>query len=241
MYFVLNFTYMRKQFLILLLPLIFSFKFISAQVTMSDSLRHLRDSTLHVKDSSYLAMFKSDSAKLEKDFIDKAKWEKIEAKTIYPLLKGSKNSGVIPVKDPTEIPDPNIEYKILFEVTGNNPDSAAKEINYGLDEVARVINLHIASGIPLKKITPVIVVHAAALNALKCNDAYQTKYKIDNPNIKLINDLKKIGAKFIACGQAMEFFEVKKEELLPDIKISLTAQTILTAYQLKGYVWHPVW
>jgi intracellular sulfur oxidation DsrE/DsrF family protein len=231
---------MRKQFLILLLTCI-SFHFISAQVVMSDSLRHLRDSTLRVKDSTYLATFKSDSAKLEKDFIDKAKWEKIEAKTIYPLLKGSKNSGIIPVKDPTEIPDPNIDYKILFEVTGNNPDSSAKDINFGLDEVARVINLHVASGVPLKKIMPVIVVHAAALNALKNNDAYQKKYKMDNPNIKLINDLRKIGAKFIACGQAMEFFEVKKEELLPDIKISLTAQTVLTAYQLKGYVWHPVW
>jgi predicted peroxiredoxin len=69
-------------------------------------------------------------------------------------------------------------------------------------------------------------VHAAALNAIKNNEAYQKKYKVDNPNIKLINDLKNIGAKFIACGQAMEFFEVKKEELLQDIKISLTAQTV---------------
>lgn len=64
---------------------------------------------------------------------------------------------------------------------------------------------------------------------------------MDNPSIKLIDDLKKIGATFIVCGQAMEFLEVKKEEFLPEIKISLTAQTVLTHYQLKGYVWHPVW
>ena len=112
-------------------------------------------------------MFKADSIKIEKEFTDKAKWEKIQSKAIYPLLKGTKNSGVIPVKDPTEIPDPNIDYKILFELTCNNPDSTAKEINYGLDEIARVINLHVASGIPIKKIIPVIVVHAAALNAIK--------------------------------------------------------------------------
>ncbi|MES1218221.1 MAG: DsrE family protein [Bacteroidota bacterium] len=231
---------MRKQLFILLFTCI-SFQLVSAQTTMSDSLLHLRDSTLRAKDSSYRAMFQTDSIKVEKEFADKAKWERVEAKAQYPLLKGSKNSGVIPVKDINEIPDPNIDYKILFELTGNNPDSTAKEVNAGLDEIARVINLHIASGIPAKRILPVIVVHAAALHVLKNNEAYQKKYKLDNPNIKLIDDLKKIGAKFIACGQAMEFFEIKKEEFLPDIKISLTAQTVLTHYQLKGYVWHPLW
>jgi len=57
----------------------------------------------------------------------------------------------------------------------------------------------------------------------------------------LISDLEKIGAKFIACGQAMEFFEVKREELLPEVKISLTAQTVITQYQLKGFVLHQLW
>ncbi len=211
-----------------------SFLFAAAQATMSDSLSHAKDSTLH-------ALIHADSLKVEKEFAEKDKWDKIYARAEYPLLKGSKNSGIIPVKDPTEIPDPNMDYKLLFEVTGNNPDSAAKEINFGLDEVARVINLHVASGIPAKRIIPVIVVHAAALNALKNNEAYQKKYKMDNPSIKLIEDLKKMGAKFIACGQAMEFFEVKKEEFVPGIQISLTAQTVVSSYQLKGYIWHPVW
>ncbi len=224
---------MTKQFFILLFVCT-SFYFADGQAAMSDSLRLAKDSTLR-------AMIHADSIKVDKDFAEKAKWEKIYAKAEYPLLKGGKNSGIVPVKDPAEIPDPNMDYKILFELTANNPDTAMKEINLGLDEIARVINLHVASGIPVKRILPVIVVHAAALNALKNNEAYQKKYKMDNPSIKLIGDLEKIGAKFIACGQAMEFFEVKKEELLPNIKVSLTAQTAITQYQLKGYVWHPLW
>jgi intracellular sulfur oxidation DsrE/DsrF family protein len=201
---------------------------------MSDSLSHARDSTLR-------AMFRNDSIKVSKEFSEKAKWDKLASISVFPLLKGGKYSGALPVNDPTEIPDPNMDYKILFELTANNPDSTIKEINGGLDEIARVINLHVASGIPAKRIFPVIVVHASALNAIKNNEAFKKKYKIDNPNIKLINDLEKIGARFIACGQAMEFFEVKREELLPEIKISLTAQTVITMYQLKGYVWHPLW
>jgi hypothetical protein len=34
----------------------------------------------------------------------------------------------------------------------------------------------------------------------------------------------------------MFFFEVDKEALLPMFKVSLTAQTILSSYQMKGYV-----
>jgi predicted peroxiredoxin len=224
---------MRKQLFILLFACI-SFHFASSQATITDSLRIKKDSTLR-------SMIHEDSLKVEKEFAEKEKWNRFNAKAEFPLLKGGKESGIIPIKDVTEIPDPNINYKLLFELTGNNPDSMAKEINFGLNEIARVINLHFAAGIPAKRIIPVIVVHAGAVNAIRNNEAYQKKYKTDNPNIKLIDDLKKIGAKFIICGQAMEFFETKKEDLLPDIKISLTAQTVVSYYQLKGFIWHPVW
>lgn len=206
-----------------------------AQTTNVDSLRNAK------RDSTLRAMIAADSIKVMKEYEMKEKEDKMEARMIYPFIKGGKGSGVLPVSDPTEITDPNIDYKILFELTGNNPDSIIKEVNGGLDEIARVINLHVASGVPAKRIFPVIVVHAGALHALKNNEAFQKKYKIDNPSIKLINDLKNMGGKFIVCGQAMQFLDIKKEELLPDIKIALTAQTALSQYQLKGYVWHPVW
>lgn len=45
-----------------------------------------------------------------------------------------------------------------------------------------------------------------------------------------------MGAKFIACGQALAFFEVERESLLPVVKVSLTAQTVISGYQVKGYV-----
>ena len=199
-----------------------------------------KDSTLSAlkikRDSTYQAMMHDDTVKVNKEFKEKMKWDKLKAEAIYPVINAGEFSGVIPVKDPTEMPDPNMEYKLLFELTDNNPDSIIKEINSGLVEVARKINLHVASGVPLKKIIPVIVVHGGALNALTTNAYYKDKYKVDNPNIKLIGELKAVGAKFIACGQAMAFLDLKKESLLPDVRISLTAQTALSNYQLKGYV-----
>ena len=222
---------MGKSFLVIILSFA-SLAGFSQTFNLDSSLNALRfqkDSTLH-------ALIHTDSVKTEKEFTEKVKWAKIKAISVYPLLNGGENSGVVPVSNPTEIPDPKLEYKLLFEITANNPDSIAKEINGGLAEVAMVINLHIASGVPLKKITPVIVVHAGALVAITTNKYYNEKFKMDNPNLKLINDLKNIGSRFIACGQAMAFFGVKKEELLPLVNISLTAQTVLSSYQLKGFV-----
>ncbi|MFI5252983.1 MAG: DsrE family protein [Bacteroidota bacterium] len=183
---------------------------------------------------------KKESLARAKSIEDSLKMAKLFAIEQFPYIKGSKWSGVIPVADPTEIPDPNRDYKLLFEFTANNPDSLAREINSGLDEVARVLNLHVASGIPAKKLIPVIVVQGPGLDALTTNEHYKKKHSTDNPNLKIIHDLVGAGAKFIACGQAMAFFELTKEDLLPEIKISLTAQTVFSNYQLQGFILYSI-
>ena len=188
------------------------------------------------KDSTLRAAIHADSVRIDKQFMETEKWDRLSASALHPVLNVGEFSGVIPVKDPTEIPDPNLDYKFLFELTSLNPDSAAKDVDYGLTEVARVINLHVASGIPLKKISVVIVVHGPALKAFGTNAYYNEQFKMDNPNIKVVEELKKLGTKFIACGQAMAFLEVKRENLLPDVKVSITAQTVISSYQLKGYL-----
>ena len=181
-----------------------------------------------------------DSLARAKQVADSLRIEKLLAVGQYPFLKGGKWSGVIPVADPTEIPDPNREYKLLFELTAKNSDSLAKEINAGLDEVARILNLHVASGIPAKNIIPVIAIHGPGIEALVNDQSYKKKHSIDNPNIRLVHDLENIGAKFIACGQAMAFFDVKREELLPEIKVTYSVQTVLSNYQLQGFVLYPI-
>ncbi len=192
------------------------------------------------KDSLAQAKFSADSLKTAKHLADSLKMARLMAIAQYPYVKGSKWSGVIPVADPTEVPDPNKDYKLLFELEEKNPDSLAKDINSGLDEVARVLNLHVASGIPAKRIIPVVVMAGPVLEAVMTNERYKKKHSIDNPNLKIIEDLKNVGTKFIACGQAMAFRELKKEDLLPGIKITLTAQTVLSNYQLQGYVLYSI-
>ncbi|MGZ3851616.1 MAG: DsrE family protein [Flavisolibacter sp.] len=178
---------------------------------------------------------------LTKEQKDSIRMAELFSKASYPLIKSSKWSGVLPVTEVSEKPDPSLQYKLLMEDVIPIKDSAgAKEISEGLAEIARIMNLHIASGIPKKNLHVIALVHGQALYALYTNEVYQKKYGINNPNIELINELMKNGVKFIACGQAMNFFEVKKQEMVPNIGISLTAQTVLSNYQLKGFVLYPI-
>lgn len=179
---------------------------------------------------------RKDSLKHAKAVRDSIKWEKLFAVAQYPYVKGSKWSGVIPVADPAETPDVTQDYKLLFDISEKNPDSTAKEINLSLDDVARILNLHFTSGIPPKQIIPVVVIHGPGLDAVMTNECYRKKHGIDNPNIKLVHDLMDVGAKFIICGQAMAFRELTKADMMPEMRVTLTAQTVLSSYQLHGYV-----
>src|SRR5665647_2561829 len=167
---------------------------------------------------------------------DSMKLAKLESIAYYPLINAGPWSGVLPVEGVDEIPDPKREYKLLFEFTLVFKDTTHAKLNPGLVEIARVLNLHVASGIPISHIHPLIVVHGPSLFSIENNETFKAKFKKDNPNNQLIQDLMKNGAKFIACGQAMNFLDVKKEELYPGVKVSLTAQTVLSNYIGQGYV-----
>src|ERR1700722_7205050 len=119
------------------------------------------------EDSTLRAAIHADSVRIKKEFAFKIKIAKVQPLLIYPVINAGQFSGIVPVADRTEIPDTSMEYKLLFEITAGNPDSTVKEINSGLVEVARVINLHVASGIPLKKIHVVIVMHGGRIKIVK--------------------------------------------------------------------------
>lgn len=167
---------------------------------------------------------------------EEARFAKMASLAYFPLINAGVFSGVLPVSGIDEIPDPKKEYKLLFEFTINPKDSTHSQVNSGLVEISRIINLHVASGIPIANIHPVVVVHGPSLLSIRKNEVFQKSFQKNNPNSKVIDDLMKNGVKVIACGQAMNFFNVKKEELYAGVKVSLTAQTVLSNYISQGYV-----
>jgi intracellular sulfur oxidation DsrE/DsrF family protein len=156
-------------------------------------------------------------------------------RTTFPAIKAVSWAGVVPVEHIDEIPDPNMHYNMLFEITAFDT-ATKKEINWQLGTVARQLNLHEANGIPRKNIGAVVVVHADALYSLLSNEKYNRRYGVDNPNIALIKELQNYGVKMIVCGQAMTYWRLEMQDLVPGVKQALTAQTVLSSYRLKNYV-----
>jgi len=162
------------------------------------------------------------------------------AKLMFPAVKNLW-SGVVVVDGIDELPDPNLEYNMVFDFTAiptvgeNKYKMDSTEVNWGLTDIGRIYNLHVAAGVPQEKIHFVVAVHAFAARSFLKNEEYKKRFKIDNPNLAIIDELDKIGVKFLVCGQSLNWMGDKKEMLLPQAKVSLTAQTTLSSYQLKGY------
>jgi hypothetical protein len=50
-----------------------------------------------------------------------------------------------------------------------------------------------------------VVLYGTALKSILTNDAYRSRYKIDNPNLELIGRLRDAGVDLYICGQSMTF------------------------------------
>jgi hypothetical protein len=76
--------------------------------------------------------------------------------------------------------------------------------NEGLEEIARILNLHAASGILPKKPKGC---RDSPLWRLFINfEQYRISKKFNsNPNASLIDQMQKVGVQFILCGQTMVF------------------------------------
>lgn len=150
---------------------------------------------------------------------------------INPVIKNF--GGIYPIPHATVKADSNEAYKIIIDVvTGaENPT----DIAWGLNNVARMLNLHAVSGANMNKMEVVVAVHGSATFAILNNETFRKRYKVDNPNIPLIKELKEAGVTLTVCGQSMQSRGVKANELSEKIEIATSMLTTVTTYQLKGY------
>jgi len=161
---------------------------------------------------------------------------KQDSSLVFPLIRGSRECGVLPVKDVDFIIDPRQDYKVMLDVTVWSKDSlAAYKMNPGLEEIGRELNLHLYAGVPLTRISMAAAFHGMALRSLLTNEAYRKLNKTDNPNIALVEELQKAGVTLIACGQALSRRGFEKKDLLPGVRLAVSAKTTSSYFQSRGY------
>jgi len=58
---------------------------------------------------------------------------------------------------------------------------------------------------------------------------------VNNPNLKLYEELNAAGVKMFVCGQSLIARKIDRTKMVPEVKIATSMLTTLTTYQLKGY------
>ncbi|MGO2013063.1 MAG: DsrE family protein [Pseudoalteromonas sp.] len=132
--------------------------------------------------------------------------------------------------------DKQTKFKVAFDV-GGGAEKGAKN-NY-IDSLARFINLHVAHGVKLENIQLALVVHGGASVDVLENSFYKKRFGMDNKNQSLINQLLENNTVIYVCGQSATHMKVAPEELIPGVKMSLSAMTAHAQLQQQGYTLNP--
>jgi intracellular sulfur oxidation DsrE/DsrF family protein len=145
-----------------------------------------------------------------------------------------KNYGkVYTVDNPDLLLKTDTEYKVVFDIfTDNSNDDG---VNPLLNAVARYLNMHSQQGVLLKNMKVVVILHGAATKYTITDLAFKNKFKKENPNSELLQELKKANVELYVCGQSYVANGFKVENKSSNIKLALSALTALVHYQSEGY------
>ena|SRR5688572_21227757 len=132
-------------------------------------------------------------------------------------------------------PDPSTQYKIIFEASVEPFDSSM--VYPPLEHLARMYNLHVYGGVPQKNLDVVLAIGSYAIPVTMQNEAYRKRYGIDNPNIKILEQLKAAGIKLNGCAQSTLKYGIDPNDVNPDFTIIFSRFTTVSSYQLKGYAY----
>lgn len=130
----------------------------------------------------------------------------------------------------------NAKYSISFDVS---KQAEVGELNRQFVSSARFLNMHVANGVDPKDIKLAIVIHGKAVLDVTRQEFYEDKTVADNVNAGLIAKLIDNGVEVFVCGQSAAFQGVKTSDLLPGVKMSLSAMTAHARLQQSGYTYNP--
>jgi intracellular sulfur oxidation DsrE/DsrF family protein len=149
--------------------------------------------------------------------------------TDYGAVVSLPQTGMQPSKD--------IDYKVVFNVTMGGE---GEKVNPGLERVARAVNIFTSAGVPASHLHFIAVVHGPATPSVLDHEHYKQKFNVDNPNLKLINQLTKAGVKVVVCGQALAHNKFPHDWVNREVEVTLSAISDVIILEQQGYVLFPV-
>ncbi|OYY89914.1 MAG: hypothetical protein B7Y45_10155 [Sphingomonas sp. 28-66-16] len=129
----------------------------------------------------------------------------------------------------------------VFHVAFNVSEKAKPgELSRAIESAARFINMHVEAGVPLANIHVAIVVHGpASTDLLKAGPYAQRNNGAANGSAAAIAALTAHGVDIWLCGQSAAAASIAKADVLPGVKMALSAMTALALLQQQGYSINP--
>jgi intracellular sulfur oxidation DsrE/DsrF family protein len=155
------------------------------------------------------------------------------AKLVYPVIRNV--GGVIPLPNAAE--QPRKGAKVVFDITA---DAKPADLNKGLERVARLLNLYGSAGMKASDVKIALVMHGEATKSVLASEIYKSKFGTDkNPNLAVIDELRKAGVEVFVCGQALAYKGFEEFEVSEGVKIASAALTVVINRQASGYSYVP--
>ena len=148
-----------------------------------------------------------------------------------PIIEGYGPTYPIPERD-VALPE-GFTYRAVFDLAKYPGETS--DLNPYLVSAARFLNMHARNGVPAENMDLAVVVHGAAVKNLLSDEAYEARFKTENPNLELLNKLNHAGVRIYVCGQSLSFGGVDRSELAEPAQVALSAMTMLTVLQSEGY------
>lgn len=137
------------------------------------------------------------------------------------------------IEDADFAPNSETVLKAIFDIDYKPKDPLAS--NSLISSLHRYLNMHVRNGVKESNISLAFVLHGDSTKDALKNEAYKKRYGINNPNTQLIKTLSEHGVDMFICGQSAAYSGISKSEIMPEIKLALSAMTVLTIYQSEGY------
>ena len=143
---------------------------------------------------------------------------------------------IAPVESDLALPK-GAKFKIAFDLHSRaEPGALSRQI----ETAARTLNMHVAAGVPQKDVQIVLIAHGPAAQDLLNPESYAKRADGKaNGSLDAVKKLLGAGVEIYLCGQTAMGQKITKADLIPGVKMSLSAITAHAVYQQRGYTLNP--
>ncbi|MGZ5004876.1 MAG: DsrE family protein [Chthoniobacterales bacterium] len=141
--------------------------------------------------------------------------------------------GYVAIPNAALPPTKETRYQAIFDAT--RAASKPRQLVPALNNAASELNALATVEAPLSNARFVVVFHGAAVDGILDNEHYKAKFGTENPNLRVVSQMKKAGVEFFVCGQYLAAEKIDPRTLSSDITVAADALLVLMHYQNKGY------